>query len=104
MEVDSQQYFLKPSPLERFMNKAVGMLARLGVGPRYLHLLEVQSRRSGKTFATPVNLLEVNGHRYLVGGRGHTAWSQNAFAAGFVTFRPGRRCQRFRAIAGAHDR
>jgi len=104
MEVDSRQYFLKPSPLEGFMNRAVGMLARLGVGPRYLHLLEVQSRRSGKTFATPVNLLEVNGHRYLVGGRGHTAWSKNALAAGFVTLRRGRRSQRFRAIAVVDDR
>ncbi len=104
MEVDSQQYFLKPSPLERFMNRAVGMLARLGLGPRYLHLLEVPSRRSGKTVATPVNLLEVNGHRYLVGGRGHTAWSKNVLAAGSVTLRRGRRSQRFLAIAVVDDR
>jgi len=80
------------------MNRAVGLLAGLGFGPAYIHVLEVKGRRSGKTYRTPVNLLERDGRRYLVGGRGHTAWAKNALAAGVVTLRRGRRSQRFRVI------
>ena len=80
------------------MNKSIGVLARLGIGPAYIHLLEVQGRRTGKMYTTPVNLLELNGHSYLVGGRGHTGWSKNVLAAGVVTLRRGRRSQRFRAL------
>ena len=97
------QHFLKPSPLESLMNKAIGALARLGLGPSYLHLLEVQGWRSGKTYSTPVNLLVLNGHRYLVGGRGHSAWSKNALATGVVTLRRGLRSRQFRATALPDD-
>ncbi len=86
------------------MNRAVGVLAGLGIGPGYIHVLEVKGRRSGKTYRTPVNLLERDGHRYLVGGRGHTAWAKNALAAGVVTLRRGRRSQRFRVIPLTDDR
>jgi deazaflavin-dependent oxidoreductase (nitroreductase family) len=103
MESNSD-HFLKPSTIENLMNKSVGALARLGIGPAYIHLLEVQGRRSGKTYSTPVNLLELNGHRYLVGGRGHTGWSKNALAAGAVILRRGRRSQRFRALPVTDNR
>src|SRR5215813_8221602 len=98
------EHFLKPSRLESLMNKTIGLLARLGVGPAYIHLLEVQGRRSGKTYTTPVNLLELKGHRYLVGGRGHTGWSKNALAAGAVTLKRGRKSLQFRAIPVTDDR
>jgi deazaflavin-dependent oxidoreductase (nitroreductase family) len=92
------EHFLKPSRIESLMNKTIGVMTRLGIGPAYIHLLEVQGRRSGKTYTTPVNLLELKGQRYLVGGRGHTGWSKNAAAAGVVTLRRGRRLQRFRVL------
>jgi deazaflavin-dependent oxidoreductase (nitroreductase family) len=98
------EHFLKPSPIESLMNKTIGVLARFGIGPAYIHLLEVQGRKSGKTYTTPVNLLEVKGHRYLVGGRGHTGWSKNALAVGVVTLRRGRRSQQYRAIPVTDDR
>src|SRR5262245_21662011 len=79
------KYFLKPKPLERFMNKTIGLAVRFGLAPRYMYLLRVRGRRSGNVYSTPVNLLEFKGHRYLVGGRGHTAWSRNAAAVGEVT-------------------
>jgi len=97
-------HFLKPSKIESLMNKSIGVLARLGIGPGYIHLLEVQGRRTGKTYTTPVNLLELNGHRYLVGGRGHTGWSKNVLASGVVILRRGRRSQRLRALPVMDDR
>jgi deazaflavin-dependent oxidoreductase (nitroreductase family) len=92
------KYFLKPKPFERFMNKTIGVAARLGFVPRYVYLLQVRGRRTGKMYSTPVNLLEFNGRRYLVGGRGHAAWSKNAAAAGEVTLIRGKDVQRLRAV------
>ena len=91
-------HFMKPSTTESLTNKAIGLLARLGIGPKYLYLLEVRGRRSGKAYTTPVNLMDLNGHRYLVGARGHTAWSKNAQAAGAVTLRRGFRSQQYRVV------
>ena len=91
-------HFQKPSPVESLINKAIGLLARLGVGPAYMHLLEVRGRRSGKTYTTPVNLIDLNGRRYLVGARGHTAWSKNAAVAGVVTLRRGFQSQQYRVV------
>jgi hypothetical protein len=90
--------FMKPSAAESLINKAIGLLALLGIGPAYLRLLKVQGRRSGKIYTTPVNILELHGHRYLVGARGHTAWSKNASAVGIVTLRRGFRSERFRVL------
>src|SRR5579863_7446653 len=81
----AQEHFQKPNVFERLMNKTVGALARLGLGPSYLHILEVRGRSSGKLYSTPVNLLEIGERCYLVGGRGHTAWSKNASVVGHVT-------------------
>ncbi len=88
-------HFMKPTPLERAMNKTIGMLARLGLGPGYLRLLEVQGKTTGRTYSTPVNLFHFKGQDYLVGGRGHTGWSRNALAGGGVTLRRGRSLRRY---------
>jgi len=96
-------HFQKPSSVESLINRAIGLLARLGVGPAYMHLLEVRGRRSGKTYTTPVNLIDLNGRRYLVGARGHTAWSKNAAAAGVVTLRRGFRSQQYRVVPVPDD-
>jgi deazaflavin-dependent oxidoreductase (nitroreductase family) len=47
-----------------------------------LPILEVRGRRSGKTFRTPINVLEMNGARYLTSPRGETGWSRNLRATG----------------------
>jgi len=80
------------------MNRCIGIFARLGVGPAYLRLLEVRGRKTGKLYSTPVNLLNLNGRQYLVGGRGHTGWSKNASSSGEVTLRRGRGSYRYRVI------
>ena len=56
--------FQKESSLDRFFNRAMGQALRLGFAPGYMRLLEVRGRKSGKTFTTPVNVLEFQGKRW----------------------------------------
>jgi len=39
--------------------------------------VSVRGRRSGKLIRTPVNVVELNGTRYLTSPRGETGWSRN---------------------------
>lgn len=84
------KYFLKPSAFEQFMNNMIGKLADWGVGPGYMYVLEVEGRKSGKTYRTPVNLLEVDGAPYLVAPRGEANWVRNAKHAGTLTLKRGK--------------
>ena len=81
--------FQKESTLDRIFNRLMGRALRLGFAPGYMRLLEVRGRKSGKTFTTPVNVLDFNGRRWLVAARGETAWARNARAAGRVVLRRG---------------
>src|SRR6266487_1260799 len=74
--------FHAPSSLERVFNRIYGLLVGLGLGFSYNYLLEVRGRKSGRTYSTPIDLLELNGKRYLVAPRGRTQWVRNAEAAG----------------------
>ncbi len=87
--------FHAPSGLERVFNRIYGSLVGLGLGFSYNYLLEVRGRKSGRTYSTPIDLLELNGKRYLVAPRGRTQWVRNAEAAGEVTLKKGRTRQRF---------
>ena len=77
--------YQRPTAAEATINRLIGLLPRLGIGPRYMVLLQVRGRKSGRVYSTPVNLLELGGHRYLVAPRGDTQWSRNAAASGEVT-------------------
>ena len=77
--------YQRPTAAEATINRLIGLLPRLGIGPRYMVLLQVRGRKSGRVYSTPVNLLELDGHRYLVAPRGDTQWSRNAAASGEVT-------------------
>jgi deazaflavin-dependent oxidoreductase (nitroreductase family) len=88
--------FLEPKPVERFFNRAFGFLVGLGIGPVYMYLLQVRGRKSGRVYSTPVNVLDVEGKRYLAAPRGRTQWVRNAEAVGEITLKKGRRRQTFR--------
>jgi deazaflavin-dependent oxidoreductase (nitroreductase family) len=92
------EHFLRPSYIESLLNKMVGVLARWGFGPGYIYLLEVRGRKTGKLYTTPVNLHPFGNKQYLVGGRGHTAWSRNAGAGGEVTLRRGSSEARYKTV------
>jgi deazaflavin-dependent oxidoreductase (nitroreductase family) len=93
--VMAEDRFIRETPLARILNRLMGAMLRLGIAPGYMRLLEVRGRKSGKVYATPVNLLEMNGRTYLVAARGQTAWARNARAAGRATLRRGARATVF---------
>lgn len=88
--------FLAPSAPERVLNRVFGHLIRLGLGRPHNYLLHVRGRRTGRTHATPVNVLSLDGRRWLVAGRGRTQWVRNAEALGEVVLQRGRRRHRCR--------
>ena len=78
-------------------NRAVALLTRAGVSVAGSRVLEVRGRKSGEPRRTPVNLLTVNGARYLVAARGHTHWVRNLRALGEGRLLVGRRAEPFTA-------
>src|SRR5689334_1090202 len=82
--------FLKPTLIDRLVNRIFGTLVGLGVGFPHNYLLEVQGRKSGRIYSTPVNLLDHKGKRFLVAPRGETQWVRNARAGGTVVLRRGK--------------
>ena len=95
MLTDMSEPFQKESTLDRFFNRMMGQALRLGFAPGYMRLLEVRGRKSGKTFTTPVNVLDFQGKRWLIAARGETAWARNARAAGSVVLRRGSSTESF---------
>ncbi len=84
-----------PTLVEAVFNRCFGWLVGVGLAPANFHLLEVQGRKSGRIFSTPVDLLRLDGQSYLVSPRGQTQWVRNARASGVVTLRQGRRAERY---------
>ena len=93
--------FRKPSAGEAIFNRLFGFLVGMGLGFSYNYLLQVRGRKSGRLYSTPIDLLDVDGKKYLVAPRGRTQWVRNAEAAGEVVLKRGRYRQTFalRAIA-----
>jgi deazaflavin-dependent oxidoreductase (nitroreductase family) len=78
-------------------NRAVATLTRLGVSVAGSRVLEVRGRKSGEPRRTPVNLLTLDGTRYLVAPRGHTQWVRNLRVQGRGRLLLGRRAEDFSA-------
>jgi deazaflavin-dependent oxidoreductase (nitroreductase family) len=99
----STPIFQQPTAMERAFNRFFGFLVGLGFGLKHNYLLQVRGRKSGRLFSTPIDLLEIDGKRFLVAPRGRTQWVRNAEAAGEITLRKGRSRQiyRLRPIADA---
>ena len=67
----------------------------IGISVKGSRVLEVRGRTSGAVRTTVVNLLTLDGQRYLVAPRGTTQWVRNLRAAGGGTLRLGRRRETF---------
>ena len=79
-------------------NPTVAALTRLGVSVAGSRVLEVRGRKTGEWRRTPVNLLEVDGVRYLVAPRGTTQWVRNVRVNPHGHLRVGRRTEPFTAV------
>jgi|SRR5690242_2167352 len=88
--------FREPTAVEKLFNRTFGFFVGLGLGFSHSYLLQVRGRKSGKLYSTPVDLLQVNGKRYLVAPRGRTQWVRNAEAAGEIMLKKGSRREKFR--------
>ncbi len=95
--------YLKPTPVERIFNRAFGLMVRLGIGLPHNYLLQVRGRKTGRIYSAPVDVLDLNGRRYLVSGRGQTQWVRNALAAGQVVLAKGSRRMNFSLYAVLDD-
>jgi deazaflavin-dependent oxidoreductase (nitroreductase family) len=87
--------FHAPSAIEAFFNRTFGFLVGLGIGPKFIYLLEVRGRKTGKIYSAPVNMMDLGGKLYLVAPRGRANWVRNAEAAGEVTLKRGSSRTRF---------
>ena len=90
--MDQAPRYLKPGWLtSRVLNP---LLMRVGMIPT----LAVRGRTSGEWRTVPVNVLELDGQRYLVAPRGDTQWVRNLRATGRGELRWRGRVEPFRAI------
>ena len=78
-------------------NRLVATFTRLGISVWGSRVLEVRGRKTGQPRRTPVNMLTLDGTRYLVAPRGHTQWVRNLRAAGDGALLLGRRREPFTA-------
>ena len=95
--------FRQPTAIERAFNKAFGFLVGMGLGFSYNYLLQVRGRKSGKIYSTPIDLLEIDGKRFLVAPRGRAQWVRNAEAAGEVVLKKGSQRKTFGLRALSDD-
>jgi deazaflavin-dependent oxidoreductase (nitroreductase family) len=84
-------------------NPAVARLTRLGLSVAGSRILEVRGRKTGEPRQTPVNLLTLDGTRYLVAPRGHTQWVRNLRVQGEGRLLLGRRAELFTACELSDD-
>jgi len=77
-------------------NGVVAVMTRLGISVWGSRVLRVRGRTSGEWRTTPVNLLTVDGQRYLVAPRGETQWVRNIRKAGGGELQLGRKTEPIR--------
>jgi deazaflavin-dependent oxidoreductase (nitroreductase family) len=87
--------FRAPTGFEAAFNRSFGFFVGLGIGPKFIYLLQVPGRKSGKIYSSPVNMMEIGGRRILVAPRGRAQWVRNAEAAGEITLKRRNFRQRF---------
>lgn len=83
---------------QRTVNVAFRRLAAWGRGPRYLHVLTVTGRKSGRERSVPVDVMDVDGSRYLVAPYGQVNWVRNLRAAKNATLRRGSELRAYDAV------
>src|SRR5688500_6047410 len=79
----SETRYIRPGSFTKHgFNRFVRRLARMGVSVAGSRELRIVGRKSGEMRSVVVNLLDLDGTKYLVSPRGHTEWVRNLRAAG----------------------
>lgn len=92
-----------PGIAARTFNGMIRRLAEAGVSVAGSTAVRVRGRTSGRMRTVVVNLLEIDGRRYLVSPRGNTQWARNARVAGEVEMGPTRSPRARRLVEVADD-
>lgn len=92
-----------PGTGSKIFNEVFRRLAELGVSIAGSTAVRVRGRTSGRLHGVVVNLLDLDGRRYLVSPRGNTQWARNARAAGEIELGPTWRSRRRRIVEVADD-
>ncbi len=95
--------YIEPTRMDHLFNRMVARLTRLGISLLGSRILYVRGRTSGEWRTTPVNMLTLNGSRYLVAPRGVTQWVRNLRASGNGELHVGRRVETFTATELSDD-
>lgn len=90
--------YVQPGRLTKLFNSVVALCTRMGLSIWGSRQLYVRGRSSGELRQTPVNLLTVDGVRYLVAPRGVTQWVRNIRVAGEGELRLGKRSEKFTPV------
>lgn len=87
---------------QRLANAWFAFLTGRGRGASYRHILTVAGRTTGVPRSTPVDVMAIDGHRWLVAPYGETNWVRNVRAVGRISLRRGRFTEQLRTeeIAG----
>src|SRR5690606_10059269 len=96
-------WYLAPGRPTRLLNHVVQALTRIGVSLWGSRVLSVRGRKSGEWRSTPVNVLTLDGERYLVSARGNTQWVRNLRAVGRGRLTVGRRVEPFEGVEVTDD-
>jgi deazaflavin-dependent oxidoreductase (nitroreductase family) len=84
------------TPIRKLGNILITPLARLGLAGKRTHILTTIGRKTGRRYSTPVQLVFLDGERWLVAPYGERAWVKNARAAGSVELTRALRTERAR--------
>lgn len=82
----------------RIINGIFRRLATWGRGAPYLHVLTVTGRTSGRERSVPIDVMDVNGVKYLVAPYGEVNWVRNLRAAGKATLQRGSHVHKYDAV------
>ncbi|MEO7059322.1 MAG: nitroreductase family deazaflavin-dependent oxidoreductase [Lapillicoccus sp.] len=96
-EANPSRYLPPAGRMDTAFAVAVAWLTDHGISLMGSRVLTVRGRRTGNLQRVPVNLLGLDGERYLVAPRGNTQWVRNVRAAGEAELRVGRRTERVSA-------
>ena len=82
---------------QRAANALFAALTKLGLGARHRYILTVAGRRTGLARSTPVDVMRIDGERYLVAPYGEVNWVRNLRVGNELTLTRRRKIETFSA-------